>query len=47
MEQWAIVPKVIRRKRHIGGEMVLKVNTGLIAIKFHEGQNTICNEKRS
>ena len=39
MEEWAIVPKLIRRKRHVGGEMMLKVKIGLSAIK-------LCQEKK-
>ena len=43
IEEWTIVPKVIRRKRHIGEEMIKEVKTGLSAIKLCQGQNTICN----
>ena len=46
MKEWAIVPKVIRRKRHIGGEMMTKVKTGLSTIKLYQGQNKICDEKK-
>ena len=46
MEEWSIVPKVIRRKRHIGGEIMLKVKTGLSSIKLHE-RKTQCAIKRS
>ena len=42
--EWVIVPKVIRRKRHVLGKMTVQVKTGLNAMKWHQGQNTMCNE---
>ena len=46
MEEWSIVPKALRRMRCIGGEIMLKVKTGLSTIKLYKGQNAMCNEKK-
>ena len=46
MEEWSIVPKVIRRNRCVGVEIMLKVKTGLSTIKLNEGQNAMCDEKK-
>ena len=40
------MPKVIRRKRDIGVETMLKVKTGLSTIKLYEGKNAMCDEKK-
>ena len=44
MMEWKIVPKTIRRKRCIVGQMIAQVKTGLSAIKLNQGQNMICNK---
>ena len=35
MEEWAIAPKTLRRKRHVGEEITFQAKTGSSAIKLH------------
>ena len=46
MKELVIVPKLIRRKKHILGQMMMQVKTKLTAVQLHEGQKQTRDEHK-
>ena len=43
--EWVMPPKVVRRKKHFLGQMMLQVKAELSAIQLFQGQHVTCNKK--
>ena len=45
-QEWAMLPKLTRRKKYDLGQMMVQVKTGLSAMQLHQGQHKMCNENK-